>query len=226
MLRRFCLIATTAAVLAGTASSAFAGGKWVREGNTSIIAGPTKYTKGVSLTIDPLIVYPDPDSYALVAFLPSGKTKSKLRLKGINNLSTSYSVLEGTTAGGSPRMSIVLDVNRDGEYDSTNDEVVFVSLGTDPDGHDELGDYIVSGDLTAREGVWTTGSGSVVLGNFEDVLAQSKNGRPLSEAAVEAVFTIVDFSGTEGPLTIGVYAMQVNKDKLNPKAKIADVTDR
>lgn len=224
MPRRSLILCALAAVVASMSSPALAAGKWVREGNTSIIAGPTKYTKAVELTVDPDVPYPD--NYALVAFLPAGTTKSKLKLGNLNNLSVSYSVISGVTDGGSPRISIVLDVNRDGEYDSVNDEIVFVSLGSDPNGADSTGDYIVSGNLTDRDGVWTTGSGSVVIGSFDEVLAQSKNGRPLASANVEAAFTIVDVSGTDDPLVIAVHAMQVNKDKLNPKARIVDVTDR
>ncbi len=213
-------------LMAVMTATAIAGGRWVREGNTVIIDGPTKYTKAVELTKDPQIEYPDPDSYALVAYLPSGQAKSKLRLREIRNLSVSYAVQSGMTAGGSPRISIVLDVNRDGQYDSSNDEIVFVSLGSDPGSSDEVGAYVVSGNLITREGVWTTGSGSVTLGNFEDVLAQSKNGRSLADGAVDAVFIIVDFAGDDDPLSIAVAAMQINKDKLNPKARIADVTER
>jgi hypothetical protein len=223
----FKTVALSAVILSTAAATALAGGgKWVREGNTAIIDGPTKYTKAVQLIKDPAIEYPDPDSYALVAFLPSGPAKSKLRLHQIMNLSVAYAVQSGMSAGGSPRISIVLDVNRDGQYDSTNDEVVFVSLGSDPLGSDDVGAYVVSGNLTDRDGVWTTGSSSVVLGSFDEVLAQSKNGRPLADGAVDAVFTIVDFAGNEEPLSIAVAAMQINKNKLNPKLKITDVTDR
>jgi hypothetical protein len=210
------------AVVFSAASPAVAGGKWVREGNTAIIAGPTKYTKAVEIATDPSTPYPDPDSYGLIAFLPSGKAKNKLRLGEINNLSVSYDVMSGVTAGGSPRMSIVIDVNRDGEFNfPDDDEIVFVSLGSDPGGADEGGDFFISGNLIDHEGIFTTASGSVVLGDWEDILQQEVNGLPISQGAVDSVFTIVDFAGDPSePTVVAVTAMQVNRNKLNPKARI------
>jgi len=203
-----------------SATPANAAGKWLREGNTAIIDGPTKYTKAVEIATDPAAPYPDPDSYGLIAFAPSGKAKNKLRLGEIKNLSISYDVMDGVTAGGSPRMSIIVDVNRDGEFDLADDEIVFVSLGSDPGGADEQGDFFVSGNLIGQEGIFTTASGSVVLGDWSDILAQEVNGRPLSQGAVDYVFTIVDFAGSSEELRVAVTAMQINKDKLNPKARI------
>jgi hypothetical protein len=95
-----------------------------------------------------------------------------------------------------------------------------VSLGSDPAGADEQGDFFISGNLIEQEGIFTTGSGSVVLGDWSDILAQEVNGRPLSQGAVDYVFTIVDVAGTQEELRVAVSAMQINKDKLNPKARI------
>jgi len=209
------------ALILAAASPAFAGGKWVRESNTAIISGPTKNTKAVEIAIDPAAVYPDRESYGAIAFLPSGKTKNKLRLGEIKTLSVSYGVVNGVTAGGSPRMSIVIDVNRDGEFDFYNgDEIVYVSLGNDPGVGDIAGSYFISGNLIGQEGRFTTASGSVTLGSWEDIMALSVDGYPVSQGAVESVFTIVDYAGSSEELVVAVTAMQVNKDKLNPKAKI------
>jgi hypothetical protein len=214
--------ALLAAIVLSSTAPAVAGGKWLREGNTAIIDGPTKYTKAVEISTTQTTGNLD-GTYGLIAFAPSGKAKTKLRLGEIKNLSISYDVMEGVTAGGSPRMSIIVDVNRDGQFDWTNDEIVFVSLGSDPDGADEEGDFFVSGNLLGQEGIFTTASNSVVLGDWSDILAQEVNGRPIAEGAVDYVFTIVDFTGTPNTseeLRVAVTAMQINKDKLNPKARI------
>ena len=199
---------------------AFAGGKWLREGNTAIIAGPTRNSKAVEIASDPAYPYPDLRSYGLIAFAPSGKAKTKLRLGKINNLSISYDVMDGETAGGSPRMSIIVDVNRDGVFDFSDDEVVFVSLGNDPGGTNVAGDFIMTGNLILDEGIFTTASGSVILGNWEDVLNQTVNGLPISQGAVDYVFTIVDFATGPEELRVAVTAMQINRDKLNARARI------
>jgi hypothetical protein len=215
------------AVVLSAASPAVAGGKWLREGGTAIIDGPTKYTKAVEISTTNDLISPD-GTYGLIAFAPSGKAKNKLRLGEIKNLSISYAVMEGVTAGGSPRMSIIIDGNRDGtiydsngNFDFDNDEIVFVSLGTDPAGADEAGDFFVSGNLILEDGIFTTASGSVVLGDWVDILnAQTGNGQPIAQGAVDYVFTIVDYAGTEEELRVAVSAMQINRDKLNPKARI------
>ncbi|OAI57930.1 hypothetical protein AYO47_00110 [Planctomyces sp. SCGC AG-212-M04] len=217
---RFVSAAVLAAVAFSAAVPAQAGGKWLREGNTTIIAGPTRNTKAVEIASDPNYPYPDLRSYGLIAFAPSGKAKTKLRLGKINNLSISYDVMDGETAGGSPRMSIIVDVNRDGEFDFADDEVVFVSLGNDPGGTNEAGDFVMTGNLLLDEGIFTTASGSVVLGDWEDVLNQTVNGLPISQGAVDYVFTIVDAATGPEELKVAVTAMQVNKDKLNARARI------
>src|SRR5690349_18875327 len=96
---RFASVVLLSSVVLSTASPALAAGKWVREGNTAIIDGPTKYTKAVEIATDPAAVYPDPDSYGVIAFLPAGATKRKLRLEEIKNLSVSYGVVDGVTGG-------------------------------------------------------------------------------------------------------------------------------
>jgi hypothetical protein len=215
------------AVVLSAAAPAVAGGKWLREGNTAIIDGPTKYTKAVEISTTQTTGNLD-GSYGLIAFAPSGKARNKLRLGEINNLSVSYDVIAGVTAGGSPRMSIIIDGNRDGtvfdsngDFDFDNDEIVFVSLGSDPGGADEAGDFFVSGNLILEEGIFTTASGSVVLGDWSDILAaETGNGLPIAEGAVDYVFTIVDFAGTSEELRVAVTAMQINRDKLNPKKRI------
>ncbi len=224
---RFIPAMLLSAIVLSASAPAVAGGKWLREGNTAIIDGPTKYTKAVEISTTNDAISPD-GSYGLIAFAPSGKAKTKLRLGEIKNLSISYDVQEGVTAGGSPRMSIIIDGNRDGTvfdsngfFDFANDEIVFISLGSDPFGADEGGDFFVSGNLILEDGIFTTASGSVVLGDWSDILtAQTGNGLPIAQGAVDYVFTIVDFAGTEEELRVAVTAMQVNKDKLNPKAKI------
>jgi hypothetical protein len=203
-----------------SAAPALAGGRWLREGNTAIVAGPTRNSKAVEIASDPNNPYPDLRSYGLIAFQPSGRTRTKLRLGQINNLSISYGVTAGVTAGGSPRMSIIIDVNRDGEFDFYNDEVVFVSLGNDPLGTDEAGDFFISGNLLDRSGIFTTASGSVVLGDWEDVLNATVNGLPISQGAIDYVFTIVDQAGSSEELAVVVTAMQVNRDKLNARGRI------
>jgi hypothetical protein len=206
-----------------SSSPALAGGKWVREGDTEIVPGLTRGTKAVALMADTEADF----GYGLVAYVPSGKPNKKLRLGEIKTLSTSYVVMNGVTAGGSPRMSIIVDVNRDGtvldefgNFDFDNDEIVFVSLGSDPLGHEETGDVIISGNLCKSTTRFTTASGSVTLGSWQDILDSEVNGHLLSGGAVDAVFTIVDYQGDEQPLVVGVTAMQVNSAKLNARAKI------
>jgi hypothetical protein len=199
-----------------SASPAFAGGKWVREGDTEIVPGITRNSKAVALMADSEAEF----GYGLIAYVPSGKPSKKLRLKEIKTLSVSYGVMNGVTAGGSPRISIIVDVNRDGEFDWEDDEVVFVSLGSDPFGNEETGDFIISGNLIKSTTRFTTASGSVELGSWQEVLDSEVNDRPVSQGAVDAVFTIVDFQGDEQPLVVGVTAMQVNSAKLNARARI------
>jgi hypothetical protein len=208
------------AVVLSAAAPAVAGGKWLREGNTAIIAGPTRNSKAVEIASDPNYPYPDLRSYGLIAFAPSGKAKTKLRLGKINNLSISYDVMDGETGGGSPRMTIIVDVNRDGVFDFSDDEIVFVSLGNDPGGTNVAGDFVMTDNLILEEGIFTTASGSVTLGNWEDVLNATVNGLPISQGAVDYVFTIVDFATGPEELKVAVTAMQINKDKLNARARI------
>ena len=97
------------------------------------------------------------------------------------------------------------------------------SLGSDPGGLDDEGSFFVSGNLIGEEGIYTTASGSLLFADWSEVLAATTgNGRPLSQGAVDAVYTIVDDAGPEsgGELRVAVTAMQVNRDKLNPKARI------
>src|SRR5436190_15225055 len=95
---RFIPAVLLSAVVLSAAAPAVAGGKWLREGNTAIIAGPTKNSKAVEIAADPNHPYPDLRSYGLIAFAPAGKTKTKLRFGEINNLSVSYDVISGVTA--------------------------------------------------------------------------------------------------------------------------------
>jgi hypothetical protein len=204
------------------AAPALAAGTYVRFGNTEVITGPTKYTKSIVLISETADVDNDFYSYGGVGYLPRNTRRSSLELDELNYLSASYAIQEGPTNPGAPRFSIVLDVNRDGEYNSADDTSVFVSLGQPYDFTDESGNYVVTGNVVDDDDRFTaTGdNGSVTYGSLDDVEDLEINGFRLGDARILSVLLIVDGASDASPISIAVAEMKVNKDKLNPKARL------
>jgi len=172
-------------------------------GNATLIKAGSKPSKwAVELTS---YDYTETDDYfAGISYeVPEG-----LLVSDLENLSATYEVTEGTMGGGSPRFSIGVDTDGDGEADGS----LFVYLGTPPDYADGPEGKVDSGNLLDGF-VDATQLGGGYYGTWEEALEAVG-----ADATVTSIDLVVDggWATDDGIQTVVVYQVQVNDATFKP----------
>lgn len=159
---------------------------------------------GVQLTSDAQAEEP----YAGISFEPKMRGNQTFTLDDLKTLSAILWVTEGGVGGGSPRFSIGLDEDDDGEADAN----VFVYIGDAPNFTQDTG-LIFTGNLLTKTDLRV--DTSQIGGTFYDTYANAIE--LAGDAEVVSVDLVVDsgWSFDEGVQSVLVFNVQVNNTKLN-----------
>lgn len=172
-------------------------------GNASIIKAGSRPSKWAVELVS--FDYREVDEYfgGISYEVPDG-----LLVSDLENLSAVYEVTEGTLGGGSPRFSIGVDTDDDGEADGN----LFVYLGTPPDYTDGPAGVVDSGNLLDGF-VDASQLGGEFYGSWEEALALVGD-----DATVVSVDLVADggWATEDGMQTVVIYEVRVNDDTFRP----------
>ncbi len=160
-----------------------------------------------------LVVQSDADAtvpYGGVSWEPKSRRRGSLLLQDLEHLSATYRVYQGGVGLGSPRFSIAVDTDYDGDADGN----IFVYLGDPPNFTAETSaSFQSSGNLLAGSDlrVDSTQLGGEFYGTFDDALELAAFGEVLSvDFVVDAGYAFDD-----GLQAVIVTDIQVNNDNIN-----------
>jgi hypothetical protein len=172
-------------------------------GNATIVKAGSRPSKwGVELVS---YDYQDVDEYyAGIGY----ETPEGLTVSDLEELSAVYEVTEGTLGGGSPRFSIGVDTDDDGDADG----YLFVYLGTPPDYVDGPSGVVKSGNLL-NGFVDASQFGGEFYGTWEEAVELVGE-----DSAVVSIDLVADggWATEDGIQTVVVYEVQVNDDTFRP----------
>lgn len=191
-----------AIVLLGTSVATAADKDFSLFGTARVVEGEKK---------NQYVVYIESESVATFGGI-SYDPKKPVLFEDLRSLSATYRLLEGGMGGGSPRFSIGIDEDGDGEADCN----IFVYLGTPPDFDDEpTGDIEFTGNFIGGSDLrWDTSQcGGTFYDDYQGALEL------VGEYDVVYVDFVVDggWSQEEGIQSIEVYELRVDRSKYKPK---------
>jgi hypothetical protein len=195
-------------MLVGGVASA-ASGTFSAEGDVEVVSGSKKNQKVVMVTSD--VTQTEVDQFGVIEWTPRVRGKNTLQLDELKKLSVTYQVIAGGHGGGSPRFSICLDTDHDGEIDGH----VFVNLGDPPNFTSGTTGLISTGNLLGDDDLRFDAQqlGGDFYMTFDEVVDA------YGDADVLCVDFVVDAGWfvDEGVQSVVVTELRVNNDKLNLK---------
>lgn len=195
-------------VMVASATASAASGTFSADGDVEVVSGDKKNQKVVLVTSD--VTQTSDDQYGVIEYTPRRKGKNVLELDELKKLSVTYQVIAGGHGGGSPRFSIGLDTDGDGEINGN----VFVYLGDPPNFTSGTTGLISTGNLLADDDLRfdATQLGGDFYMTFDEVVDL------VGDAEVLSVDFVVDAGWAVGGVqSVVVTQLQVNNDKLNTK---------
>jgi len=195
-------------MMVGATASA-AGGTFSAEGDVEVVSGSKKNQKVVLVTSD--VTQTAVDQFGVIEWTPRVRGRNTLQLDELKKLSATYQVVAGGHGGGSPRFSICLDTDHDGEIDGH----VFVYLGDPPNFTSETTGLISTGNLLGDDDLRFDAQqlGGDFYMTFDEVVDA------YGDADVLCVDFVVDAGWfvDDGVQAVVVTELRVNNDKLNLK---------
>jgi hypothetical protein len=189
------------------ASASAASGTFSTDGDVRVVSGEKKHQKVVLLESD----ITEPVPYGVIEYTPRSTKKNVLNLDELKNLSVTYQVIAGGIGGGSPRFSIALDTDGDGESNGN----VFVYIGDAPNFTSGTTGLVSTGNLLASDDLRFDASqvGGTFYMTYDEVLDLVGDAEVLSvDFAVDGGWA--DSGGVQG---VVVTELKVHNDKLNIK---------
>jgi hypothetical protein len=197
-------IAFSLTFLVGAAASA-ASGTFSASGDVDVVSGSRKSQKVALLESDITEAVP----YGVIEYTPRRTRRNVLNLDELTQLSATYQVIAGGIGGGSPRFSIGLDVDHDGEQDGN----VFVYIGEPPNFTSGTTGLVSTGNLLTDGELRFDASqvGGTFYMTYDEVLDL------VCDAEVLSVDFVVDggWAVAGGVQAVVVTDLRINKDKLN-----------
>jgi len=188
-------------------STASAAGTFSADGDVEVIAGSKKNQKVLLVESDVSEAVP----YGAIEYTPRRRGKNVLELDELKQLSVTYQIIAGGAGGGSPRFSIGLDTDGDGELNGN----VFVYVGDPPNFTSGTTGLISSGNLLADGELRfdATQVGGTFYMSYDEVIEL------VGDAEVLSVDFVVDAGWfvSGGSQAVVVTDLRIHTDKLNIK---------